>query len=176
MDLERVVIGLDSSAAAAAAARDSGGEVLAVHGIGTSPELLGEAVADASRGLGFVPSEVEDVAPSDVDTTEAVRLVLEERWCRPLREAGVAYRTVVSESDPVEALLLPGVCPGVAMTWRPKTFPQQAVGLDDRFVKLFLVYRILIKCDQFVKEIRSGPRAQPVYAERRCSAAVAGRP
>lgn len=113
MDLKRIVLGLDSSEAAAAAAHwaaaavlDSGGEVVAVHGMGTSPEILGEAVADASRGLGFVPSEVEDVVPSEVtDTTEAVRLLLEERWCLPLREAGVAYRTVVSQADPVQALL-----------------------------------------------------------------------
>lgn len=106
MELKRVVVGLDGSPASAAAAhwaaaavRDCGGEILAVHGIGTFPELPHEAAEDALGGLGFS-------SPSGVtDRTAESRSVLEEWWCRPFREAGVPYQIVVAESDPVHALL-----------------------------------------------------------------------
>jgi len=104
MELKRVVVGLDGSAAAAAAARwaaeavrDSGGEVLAVHAVRVPLELIREAVTDAAYGLGR--------APSDTTDTEELRHLLDEQWCRPLRDIGVQYRTVVSNSDPVQALL-----------------------------------------------------------------------
>ena len=96
MELKRVVLGVDASPAAAGAARwaaeavrDSGGEVLAVHGTGAS-ELGRQAARGAAYGLGL---EVAHHPP------------LDDRWTWPLRAAGVAYRTVVAEADPVDALL-----------------------------------------------------------------------
>jgi nucleotide-binding universal stress UspA family protein len=104
VELKRVLVGLDGSAAAAGAARwaaeavrDSGGEVIAVHAAGASPELVTEATVSAGYGLGFFSDGGERAA----DLSH--RLV--ERWCRPLRDAGVPYRTVISEQDPVHALL-----------------------------------------------------------------------
>jgi nucleotide-binding universal stress UspA family protein len=104
MELKRVVVGLDGSAAAAAAAhwaaeavRDSGGEVLAVHAVEPPPELVRDAFADVAYGLGLVPSDMKEM--------DEVRRILDEEWCRPFRDVGVRYRTVVSHSDPVHALL-----------------------------------------------------------------------
>ncbi len=104
MQLKRVVVGLDGSAAAAAAARwaaeavrDSEGEVLAVHAAGTSPELVREAFTDAAYGLGL--------SSSGRSERDELRRLLDEEWCQPLRAAGVRYRAVVSESDPTHALL-----------------------------------------------------------------------
>jgi nucleotide-binding universal stress UspA family protein len=103
MNVKRVVVGIDGSDAAAEAARwaaeavrDSGGEVVVVHGLGGSPELMREAAMSASRGLGFAP-------PGSPPPTEDHEL--EESWCRPLVEVGVAHRTVVSKLEPVQALL-----------------------------------------------------------------------
>ncbi len=103
MNMKRVVVGIDGSAAAGEAARwaaeavrDSGGEVVVVHGLGASPELMRQAAVSAGRGLGFAP-------PGSPTPTEDHRL--EDSWCQPLVEAGVAHRTVVSRLDPVQALL-----------------------------------------------------------------------
>lgn len=105
MKFARVVVGVDGGAGgdaasrwAAKAVRETNGEVVAVHGLGTTPEVLGEAALDAVRGLGFSRS-------GDPGSKDDVRQVVEELWCRPLREAGVRYRTRVSDLDPVEALL-----------------------------------------------------------------------
>jgi len=102
MEVKRVVVGIDGSPAAAEAARwaadavrDSGGEVIVVHGLG-SAELARQAAMSASRGLGFAP------AGSPPPTRDHR---IEDWWCQPLVEAGVAHRTVVSELDAVQALL-----------------------------------------------------------------------
>jgi nucleotide-binding universal stress UspA family protein len=103
MNVKRVVVGIDGSPAAAEAARwaaeavrDSGGEVIVVHGLGTSPELVREAAVSAGRGLGFVPTG--SPAPTEDH-------LLEESWCQPMADAGVDHRPVVSKLDPVQALL-----------------------------------------------------------------------
>jgi nucleotide-binding universal stress UspA family protein len=100
MELKRVLVGVDGSAAAEAAVRwaaeavGSGGEVVAVHSTGTA--LIGQAAASAATGLGMFPH-----VPSRKE--EATRAL--EEWCAPLRNSGVAYRAVVSDAEPVRALL-----------------------------------------------------------------------
>lgn len=103
MQLKQVLVGLDDSPAAAAAARwaaeavrGTGGEVVAVHGLDTS--LARQAVESVIRGLGVPPTDI-------LDWKEEVRLLLEKAWSQPLRDAGVPYRTVLAEGDPVHALL-----------------------------------------------------------------------
>lgn len=71
--------------------------MLAVYGVGTSPELVREAFTDAVHGLGLTPA-------GETERDELGHL-LDEGWCRPLRDAGAAYRAVVSPLDPVHALL-----------------------------------------------------------------------
>jgi nucleotide-binding universal stress UspA family protein len=103
VELKRVLVGIDGSAAAANAAswaanavRDSGGEVVAVHVVG-SP-LVRQAAEDAVNGLGMTPSRLrrwEDEA----------RRLLDEEWCQPLRDAKVPYRSVMAQGDAVHALL-----------------------------------------------------------------------
>jgi nucleotide-binding universal stress UspA family protein len=103
MELKRVLVGLDGSEAAAAArwaaeaVQDCGGEVLAVHAVETFP-VVRQAAQSAGRGLGILSSGV-------TDREEESSRALDERWCRPLRDAGVPYRTVLEEADPVQALL-----------------------------------------------------------------------
>jgi nucleotide-binding universal stress UspA family protein len=71
-----------------------GGEVVAVHSRGTA--LIGQAAASAATGLGMFPH----VAGRKEEARQSL-----EGWCEPLRESGVAYRLVVSDADPVRALL-----------------------------------------------------------------------
>jgi nucleotide-binding universal stress UspA family protein len=102
---KRVLLGLDDSAGAAAAARwaaeaarDSGGEVVVVHAFGARPEVAREMAMSVIDGLGL----------SDFVTPEGraeLRHLVDTRWCGPLRDAGVPYRTVVSELDAVHAML-----------------------------------------------------------------------
>ena len=100
MELKRVLVGVDGSAAAEAALRwaaeavGSRGEVVAVHSTGTA--LIGQAAASAATGLGMFPHQ----AGRKDDAKRAV-----EEWCAPLRTSGVKYRTVVSDAEPVRALL-----------------------------------------------------------------------
>ena len=100
MELKRVLVGVDGSAAAQAAiewaaeAVGPGGEVVAVHSTGTA--LIGQAAASAATGLGMFPH----VAGKK---EEAKRTL--EGWCAPLRNSGVNYRMVVSDAEPVRALL-----------------------------------------------------------------------
>jgi nucleotide-binding universal stress UspA family protein len=100
MGFKRILVGLNGSAAAAAAmqwaigAIEEGGEVIAVHASGAA--LIGQAAASAATGLGMFPNLKT--------RKEEARLML-EGWCLPLQEAGVNYRTVVSDTDPVHALL-----------------------------------------------------------------------
>jgi nucleotide-binding universal stress UspA family protein len=96
----RILVGVNSSGAATAALRwaagavDEGGEIVAVHASGAA--LIGQAAASAATGLGMFPN-------LKGRKEEAGRAL--EGWCLPLQEAGVTYRTVVSDTDPVRALL-----------------------------------------------------------------------
>ena len=103
MELRKVLVGIDGSPASAAAecwaaeaVRDCGGEVVAVHVIG-SP-LVRQATEDVVNGLGMTHSRLMRSG------AQAGRLV-EEEWCQPLRDANVTYRTIVMKGDPVHALL-----------------------------------------------------------------------
>lgn len=100
MDLRRILVGVDGSPAAsaalrwAAAAAGEGGEVVALHATGTT--LITQATISAATGVGmFRDAE---------GAKEEARRALDE-WCEPLRSAGVAYRAVVSDEEPVDALL-----------------------------------------------------------------------
>ena len=100
MELKKVLVGIDGSAAstaaecwAAEAVREGGGEVIALHVIG-SP-LVRQATEDVVAGLGMTrgrPRNPVDTGP-------------EEDWCQPLRDAAVTYRTLVAKGDPVHELL-----------------------------------------------------------------------
>jgi nucleotide-binding universal stress UspA family protein len=102
MEMRKVLVGVDGGAAAAAAlrwaaaaVRDSGGEVVAVHA--SDRVLVRQAADDAVNGLGM--------AASLRLWRERSGRALEEQWCEPLRQAGVRYRTVLVDGDPVHALL-----------------------------------------------------------------------
>ena len=100
MELRRVLVGVDGKDAANAALRwaakavGDGGELVVVHATGTA--LIGQAARSAATGLGIFPHESNG-------RVELQRMV--DQWCLPLQESGVAYRTVVSGSDPVKALI-----------------------------------------------------------------------
>ena len=101
--MKKVLVGIDGSPAseaaecwAADAVRDCGGEVVAVHVIG-SP-LVRQAAEDVITGLGMSHSRLMRSG------AEAGRLV-EEEWCQPLRDASVTYRTIFAKGDPVHELL-----------------------------------------------------------------------
>ena len=103
MDVRRVLVGIDGSPASAAAecwaanaVRDGGGEVIAVHVVG-SP-LVRQATEDVANGLGMIQSRLRRLE------AEALRR-LEEEWCQPLRDAEVTYRAVVAKGDPVDQIL-----------------------------------------------------------------------
>jgi nucleotide-binding universal stress UspA family protein len=103
MELNRVLVGIDGSAASAAAerwagdaVRASGGEVIALHVVG-SPLVL-QATEDVVNGLGMTQTRL-------VRASAETSRVLEEQWCQPLRDAGVRYRTLVARGDPVHELL-----------------------------------------------------------------------
>ena len=100
MNPKRVLVGLDGSAAAGAAAEWAAtmvapdGEVVAVTGIGAP--LIAQAAGSAASGLGMFPEQHSrrDAAAQSL-----------ESWCEPLRSAGVTYRTVIEDADPVHAIL-----------------------------------------------------------------------
>src|ERR671927_397255 len=98
MGFKRILVGVNGTAAATAALRwaaeavDEGGEIVAVHASGSA--LIGQAAASAATGLGMFPHQK--------GRKEEAKLAL-EGWCLPLQEAGVSYRTVVSDTDPVRA-------------------------------------------------------------------------
>ena len=103
MEIRKVLVGIDGSAASAAAecwaakaVKDCGGEVIALHVVG-SP-LVRQATEDVVNGLGMTQTRLlRNVA----DTGRR----LEEGWCQPLRDAAVSYRTLVAKGDPVHELL-----------------------------------------------------------------------
>ncbi|HEY0400021.1 MAG TPA: universal stress protein, partial [Acidimicrobiia bacterium] len=82
MELKQVLVGLDESEAAAAAARwaaeavrGSGGEVVAVYGLDTSvPRLAADSLLN---GLGVPPADIHN-------WKEEIRHLLEDRWSQPL--------------------------------------------------------------------------------------------
>jgi nucleotide-binding universal stress UspA family protein len=100
MAFKRILVGVNGSAAAAAALRGAaealadGGEIVAVHASGAA--LIGQAAASAATGLGMFPNVK--------GRKEEARRAL-DAWCTELEEAGVNYRTVVADTDPVHALL-----------------------------------------------------------------------
>lgn len=100
MAFKRIVVGVNGSPAATAAMRwavgavAEGGEIVAVHASGAA--LIGQAAASAATGLGMFPN----VGGRKEEARRAL-----DGWCEPLREAGVSFRTVVSDTDPVRALL-----------------------------------------------------------------------
>ena len=103
MEIRKVLVGIDGSAASAAAecwaakaVKDCSGEVIALHVVG-SPLLL-QATEDVVNGLGMTHPRMLRASP------EGKRL-LEEQWCQPLRDADVRYRTLVARGDPVHELL-----------------------------------------------------------------------
>ena len=103
MKLEKVLVGVDGSPAseaalrwAAGAVKDTGGEVVAVHAIG-SP-LVRQAAEDAANGLGITPARLRQ-------WEEAMQQSLEEDWCQPLRDLGVRYRAVLAHGEAVHAIL-----------------------------------------------------------------------
>jgi nucleotide-binding universal stress UspA family protein len=90
--VNRIVVGVDGSPGAqravrwaAALARVSGAEIVAVHALGLLAHLGG------------------DVVPSQSHRAEITAKVAQ--WCEPLSDAGVAYRAVVADGNPVTALL-----------------------------------------------------------------------
>ena len=102
MEIQKILVGVDGGPGAAAAlrwaagaVRESGGEVVAVHA--ADRVLIRQAADDAVNGLGM--------AASLRKWRERSAQALEEQWCEPLREAGVPYRTVLPDCDPVHALL-----------------------------------------------------------------------
>jgi nucleotide-binding universal stress UspA family protein len=102
MELKRLLVGIDGTPASAAAecwaadaVRDCGGEVIAVH-VMDSP-LVRQATEDVVTGLGMTQSLR---LRSQVEARDRL-----EEWCQPLRDAGVAYRTVVTKGDPVHEIL-----------------------------------------------------------------------
>ena len=95
MEVKRIVLGIDGSRAAGAAARwaaeavaGSDGEVIAVHGLGSLTELL----------LALPPSRISD-------WKKDLRRAMDQNWCQPLREVGVRYRCVLADMDPAHAVL-----------------------------------------------------------------------
>jgi nucleotide-binding universal stress UspA family protein len=100
MELRRIIVGVDGSPAADAALRWAtaavvdGGEIVAVYATGTA--LIGQAAASAATGLGVF----RDMKGRKEEAGRAL-----EMWCAPLRASGVPYRAVVSDDEPVEALL-----------------------------------------------------------------------
>jgi nucleotide-binding universal stress UspA family protein len=95
MPIQRIIVGVDGSegsaravAFAAELAAPAGAEVVAVHAF--EPLAL---IGKIEPPLDFVKikHETEDL--------------LRDTWCQPLHDAGVAFRALVVEGDPVHALV-----------------------------------------------------------------------
>ncbi|HEU5002046.1 MAG TPA: universal stress protein [Actinomycetota bacterium] len=102
--ISRIVVGLDGSEGSAAAAAwcaelaaPTGAQVLAVHGAGKLPEVFRGAPDAVAAGL--------DLSGHRHPGWKRDAEITLERWCEPLRTAGVPYRSAVVEDDAVHALL-----------------------------------------------------------------------
>lgn len=98
--IRRIVVGVDGSEGAARAvvwaarlARTTGAEVVAAHAIETPLFLDGYPLV-----AGTIPHEPWDVAWKE--WREHEHELLEQRWCRPLAEAGVNYRAETIAGGP----------------------------------------------------------------------------
>lgn len=92
--ISKIVVGADGSAGSHGAiewagtrAAELGAEVLAVLVV----RPFGEFILELPPLPGHVVSDLHDA--------------LERSWCKPLRDAGVKYRSVVVEDDPANGLL-----------------------------------------------------------------------
>ena len=98
--IKRIVVGVDGSEPAAAAlewavamAKGMGSEVIAVFGV--APPSV-----PFDTGLG-----APIVAPQlDESWRSAMKKEFDEVWCKPLRDAGVKYRTVFEDGRPASVI------------------------------------------------------------------------
>jgi nucleotide-binding universal stress UspA family protein len=93
-----IVVGVDGSDESAAAlawaidkARELHGEVVAIHSLETP------FFAYYSLDVGVPPQ-------LDERWREGIKQVFEEEWCRPLKESGVPYRTLLVQGRPATAI------------------------------------------------------------------------
>lgn len=98
VNIKRIVVGLDGSAQSAAAlewaigfARAFSAEVVAVHAI---PFL-----AYAVDFYGMAPP-----IQYDPEWAAAMKRQFEQEWCKPLRESGLPYRTVLKNGRPASLI------------------------------------------------------------------------
>jgi nucleotide-binding universal stress UspA family protein len=92
--IHKILVGVDGTEGSrralewtASRASELGAEVVAVL-----------AVPPASRLMLSIP-------PLPIDPMWSLREVFEHQWCRPLRDAGVGYRSVIVEDDPARGLV-----------------------------------------------------------------------
>jgi nucleotide-binding universal stress UspA family protein len=98
LNLKRIVVGLDGSAQSAAAlewaivfARTFSAEVVAVHAIPFS--------AYAVDFYGMAPP-----IQYDPEWAADMKRRFEQEWCKPLRESGLPYRTVLKDGRPASVI------------------------------------------------------------------------
>lgn len=98
VNFKRIVVGLDGSEQSAAAlewaiafARTSSAEVVAVHAI---PFL-----AYAVDFYGMAPP-----IQYDPEWAEDMKRRFEQEWCKPLRDSGLPYRTVLKDGRPASVI------------------------------------------------------------------------
>lgn len=103
-NISRIVVGLDDSEGSRAAARwcadvagATGAQVTAVHGLGKLPGVFIGAPDAVATGLGLSGSAYHSWRAE-------LRSCL-ERWCAPLREAGVDHQAELVDGDAIHALL-----------------------------------------------------------------------
>ncbi len=99
--INRIVVGVDGSEHAAFAlqwairmARGMGSEVTAVFAI-VPPLYIDGAFGDSSP---IVPPQF------DPEWRAAIQKDFEDEWCKPLRESGVRYRTVMEDGRPASVV------------------------------------------------------------------------
>jgi nucleotide-binding universal stress UspA family protein len=99
MGARHIVVGLDGSAGSAAAARWCAE---------TAPLLDADVIAVYALPLsvGVFPPTVPIVVPVEYDEETRRALADElEKWCEPLRSAGVEVRSTLVDGEPSEALM-----------------------------------------------------------------------
>jgi nucleotide-binding universal stress UspA family protein len=92
--IRKLVVGADGSRASQ-------------HAIEWAADRAGESGAEVVAVLAVRPMGefVMDVPPLPGHVVERRGALLEGIWCKPLRDGGVPYRTVVVEADPARGLL-----------------------------------------------------------------------